>query len=57
MKNRYKLKEGLQDLSLDDVIIPKNESPPEPVIEPTNEMQERFMKNCLEMGILEEIND
>lgn len=56
MGNQYKLTNAI-DLTFDDVIISDNEDQAEipSDLQPTEAMQERFMKNCVNMGILASI--
>ena len=52
MKTHQKYIYEGQDLTLDDVTIdePINDTPP--ALQPTQEMQERFLRNCVDLGIL-----
>ena len=53
MEGQYSLVNGV-DLTFDDVDMPKNEKISEisEKLRPTQAMQDRFMKNCVDMGIL-----
>jgi hypothetical protein len=53
MEGQYSLANGV-DLTFDDVDMPKSEKNPEisEKLRPTQAMQERFMQNCIDMGIL-----
>ena len=53
MSNQYQLTNAT-DLTFDDVIISENEDQVEIAsnLQPTEAMQEQFMQNCVDMGIL-----